>query len=216
MGIIKTKYDQNYFENFFYKEKLNSQRNKNRIKELLMYKHGGKLLEVGCGEGNFLKEAEQYFDVTGVDISKHAIRNAKGLLRSKVSVKNVGEIKLQSNYYDVIMLFNLLEHLKTPRSVIKKLYRALKKDGILMGSVPNNFGVIGGLATLISNIVDKTHCSTYPSHFWYKCFRDGGFKKVFFFGEIMIGRNKNFYVKNRFWKFLSFNLMFICKKQLYN
>lgn len=212
MSIIKKNYDKNYFENTFYKEKPNSQRNKNRIKELLIHKNSGRLLEIGCGEGNFLKECKQYFDVSGFDVSKYAIDKSKKLLGDNVSLGNIEKNNLQSNYYDVIVVFNLLEHLKNPANVIEKLYRALKKEGVLIGSVPNNFGVVGGLATLISNIIDKTHCSTYPPRIWYKYFIDEGFKSVSFFGEIMIERNKSFYVKNRFWKFLSFNLMFVCKK----
>lgn len=212
MSIIKKHYDKSYFENILYKEKFSSQRNKNRIKELLIRKNGGKLLEVGCGEGNFLKEAERYFDVTGIDISEYAINKAKKILGNKVSVGNIERINLQSNYYDAIAAFNLLEHLENPKDVIKKLYSVLKKGGILMGSVPNNFGVVGKSATLISNIIDRTHCSTYPPHVWNGYFTEESFRDISFFGEIMIGRNNNFYIKNKFWKFLSFNLIFICKK----
>lgn len=212
MGVIKKKYDKNYFENIFYKEKTNSQRNKNRIGELLIHKNGGRLLEIGCGGVCFLKESEKYFDVTGVDISKYAVNKAKKIFRDKISVGNIENITLKSYHYDVIVVFNLLEHLENPNRAIKKLYSALKAGGILIGSVPNNFGVVGGLVTLFSNIIDKTHCSTYPPSIWHDYFTDAGFISVSFFGEIVIGRNSSFYVKNRFWKFLSFNLMFVCKK----
>ena len=212
MRIIKTKYDENYFENLFYRGSSNSQRNKNRIREILEYKINGALLEVGCGKGNFLKEAEKYFDVTGFDVSNYAINEAKKMLGNKVSVENIEQTDLRPNHYDVIVAFNLLEHLKNPNNAIKKIYGALKNGGILIGSVPNNYGVVGGLATLLFNAIDKTHCSTYSPHIWNKYFLKHGFKDILFFGEIATGINNNFYVKNIFWKFLSFNLMFVCKK----
>ncbi|MBS1266281.1 MAG: Ubiquinone biosynthesis O-methyltransferase [Candidatus Woesearchaeota archaeon] len=212
MSIIKKDYDKNYFENAFYKEKPESQRNRNRIRELIRHKKRGKLLEVGCGEGNFLKEAEKYFDIEGVEFSKYATNKAKRILGDNVSRGNIENISLQPAYYDVIMVFNLLEHLGEPMKTIKKLFDALKEGGILIGSVPNNFGIIGGLATALSNIIDKTHCSTYSPSIWHEYFTESGFNEVQFFGEITIGRNRSFYVKNIFWKFISFNLIFVCKK----
>lgn len=212
MSIIKKDYNKNYFENAFYKEKPKSQRNVNRVRELIKHKKRGKLLEIGCGEGNFLHEAQKYFDIQGIDISEYATNKARRLFKDNVSRGNIENITLQPDCYDAIVMFNLLEHLTEPMKVIEKLYDTLKEGGILIGSVPNNFGIIGGLTTALSNTIDKTHCSTYPPSTWYKYFREGGFSKISFFGEITIGRNRSFYVKNKFWKFVSFNLMFVCKK----
>ena len=38
------------------------------------------------------------------------------------------------------------------------------------------------------------------------------FRKINFFGEIIFSRNRNRYLKRKYWRHLSFNLMFICKK----
>ncbi|MFA5925513.1 MAG: class I SAM-dependent methyltransferase [Parcubacteria group bacterium] len=212
MSLIKTKYDKNYFENYFYREKLNSQRNEKRIKELLKNKKDGELLELGCGEGNFLKKAEPFFNISGLDISSYAVRKAIKLLGYKVYQDDINGTSLRKNYYDAIIAFNVLEHMKNPKIIINKSCQALKKDGILFGSVPNNFGVIGKIATKFSNKIDKTHCSTYIPSVWKKHFSDAGFKSIIFFGETPIGRNRNIYLKNKLWKYFSFNLIFVCKK----
>lgn len=212
MRIIKKEYDKNYFENGFYKEKPESQRNRNRLRELIRHKKSGKLLEVGSGEGNFLHEAQNQFDIEGIEFSEYATNNARIILGDKVSRGNIQNVNLQSAYYDVIVVFNLLEHLREPMKIINKLSDALKEDGILIGSVPNNFGIIGGLVTALSNIFDKTHCSTYSPNIWYEYFTEVGFSEVSFFGEVTLGRNRSFYVKSKFWKFVSFNLMFVCEK----
>ena len=212
MRIIKKEYDKNYFVNGFYKEKPESQRNRNRLKELIRHKKSGKLLEVGSGEGNFLHEAQKQFDIEGIEFSEYATNNSRIILGDKVSRGNIQNVDLKSAYYDVIVVFNLLEHLREPMKIIEKLSYALKEDGILIGSVPNNFGIIGGLVTAISNIFDKTHCSTYSPNIWYEYFTEVGFSEVSFFGEVTLGRNRGFYVKSKFWKFVSFNLMFVCEK----
>lgn len=212
MSIFKTEYNKKYYKNFLYKEENNSQRNQKRFKEIIRHKKTGKLLEIGCGEGKLLKELEKHFDIEGFDISPYAIQQAANLIGKKAHQKDIEKYFLPENHYDVIVAFNLLEHTKNPYRVIVSLQLSLKKEGILIGSVPNNSGIAGKMATNISNMIDKTHCSTHPPLIWNKYFKAASFDKILFFGEIPIGRNRSFYIKNKFWKYLSFNLMFICKK----
>lgn len=212
MAIVRTKYDRNYFETAFYREASDSQRNINRLKEILKYKKNGKLLEIGCGKGGFLKLATKHFDIEGMDISEYALNSARKILGDHVYGGNIETASLKSGYYDVIVVFNLLEHLKNPRAVIKKLHKGLKRGGIVIGSVPNNFGLVGKMATSAMNFVDRTHRSVYKPDYWHSAFEEAGFQKIIFFGEVLKNRNSNYYVKNRFWKYISFNLMFLCKK----
>ena len=212
MAIVRTKYDKNYFETSFYKEAKNSQRNQNRLKEILRHKTNGKLLEIGCGKGEFLKLAIEHFDVEGMDVSEYALNSLRKFLGKKAIEGNIENADLKPGNYDVIVVFNLLEHLKDPRKVIKKLHKGLKKGGIVIGSVPNKFGLIGNMATSAMNFVDRTHCSVYTPDHWHSLFKEAGFKEINFFGEVLKNRNSNRYVKNRFWKHLSFNLIFLCRK----
>ena len=180
MSIVKTEYDKNYFENYFYKEIPNSQRNRNRLKELMIHKEKGKLLEIGCAEGHFLREARTFFEVDGIEFSEYAVNKARKYLGENVLEGDIENIQLERHFYDAIVVFNILEHLKDPMKTIEKLYDSLQDEGILIGSVPNNFGIIGGLATQISNIIDKTHLSTYPTEIWWNHFKKAGFSQVFF------------------------------------
>jgi 2-polyprenyl-3-methyl-5-hydroxy-6-metoxy-1,4-benzoquinol methylase len=212
MGVRRKQYDRDYYETPAYREIPNSRRNRNRLQEILAYKQGGKLFEIGCGKGGFLKLAERTFDVEGMDISKHAIASIKLFLRKKVRRGNIEEENLASDHYDVIVVFNVLEHLRQPGKVIEKIYHGLTKGGIFIGSVPHNSGLIGRAHTALTNLFDRTHCSTYPPHHWRASFRETGFRKIHFFGEVMLGRNFSLYIRNKFWKYVSFNLMFLCKK----
>ena len=78
--------------------------------------------------------------------------------------------------------------------------------------MPNNYGLVGGVVTRLSNYVDRTHISTFTPEVWRRLFQQAGFSRVDFFGEVTVGRNRALYVRRRFWPHVSFNLMFVCVK----
>lgn len=212
MKLTKDKFDKHYHENFIYREAEHSQRNQQRVKMVTAYTHGGSLLEVGCGKAGFLRMAEQYFDVEGIDISNYAIQAIKPYFGERVKVSNIEHHPLPENRYNVVVAFNILEHLSKPSKIIGRLYHSLANQGIFVGSVPNRYGIIGNIATGLGNFFDKTHISTFKPDVWRKILTHTGFKQVEFFGEITIGRNHCHYIRHPIWSHVSFNLMFVCKK----
>lgn len=212
MDLIKRRYDRNYHENLIYREAENSQRNRARLEALAEVAPSGRLLEVGCGKGGFLHLAEQRYDVEGIDVSKYAIRKIARHFGNRVRVSNIERHSLPAARYDAIAVFNLLEHLHAPEKSIKRLNSALKPGGVLIGSMPNNSGLVGGLVTRLGNFFDHTHVSTYPPEVWRQLFEHSGFKDICFFGEITIGRNRCIYIRGNSWAKVSFNLMFTCRK----
>lgn len=213
MSIFRQKYNADYFENGLHKAQPHSQRNATRLRTLLEYKQEGDLLEIGCGTGNFLSEACSEFAVSGLEISKYAAKeaNQKPCLKHNVKIGNVEATPLLTAAYDVIVAFNVLEHLASPQPVIKNIYQALKPDGILIGSVPNNSSLVGTIATKIGNYFDKTHRSTLNPSTWMQYFSNK-FSQVDFFGEIPCGRNHCLYIHQPYWPYCSINLVFVCRK----
>ena len=53
------------------------------------------------------------------------------------------KLKFKSNYYQNLVIFNVLEHLINPTKSLKELNRILKKDGLLIGSTPFLYQVHG-------------------------------------------------------------------------
>lgn len=212
MRLIKQRFDESYHENPLYREMENSQRNRARLELIRENTDSGRLLEIGCGKGGFLRLAEAHFDVEGVDISDYAIESSRAHFGSRVRVANIVEDDLPAASYDVIAVFNILEHLRMPGPVIEKLAAALKPGGLLVGSVPNNNSLVGGVVTQIGNFFDRTHVATYTPEKWRALFQAGGFQQIRFLGEVTVGRNRCIYLKGPLWPHLSFNLMFLCKK----
>ena len=212
MKIFRTKFDRSYFDNFAYRSRGNSQRNQNRLREILRYHRQGKLLEVGCGLGSFLKLAHRHFEVFGIDISAYAIDLLRPKYGEHVRQMDLERDKLTVEKYEVVAAFNVFEHLFQPEIAIQQVYQSLSDKGILFGSVPNNTPLIGWLHTGLTNFFDRTHRSTYPPGRWRQLFRETGFQKIQFFGEMVLGGNYSFYIRNILWSRFSFNLMFVCEK----
>lgn len=212
MSLIKHDYGPGYHDHFLTREKPNSQRNQNRLSTLLERTQAGRLMEIGCGKGGFMRLAETHFEVQGVDISRTAIDEIRPCFGDRVNVLNIEQRPLPGENYEVIAAFNILEHLHQPHKAVDKLFRALSPGGLLFGSVPNNFGLVGALNTHLSNFFDRTHVSTFTPQTWQRIFRHSGFTTIEFFGEVTFGRNRSRYLRGRLWRYLSLNLMFMCTK----
>lgn len=104
-----------------------------------------KLLDCGCAMGFFMEEANRMgFDTYGVDISKYAAERAQHLFDGKVKLGPVEKVDkiFAKEKFDVITMFDLIEHLKDPILVLEKLKNLLNKDGIIVlqtGDVSSNW-----------------------------------------------------------------------------
>jgi 2-polyprenyl-3-methyl-5-hydroxy-6-metoxy-1,4-benzoquinol methylase len=204
-------YDNSYFNSIYFKEKDNSQRNQLRLREILSYKKTGKLLEIGCGLGGFARMAREHFDVECFDFSDYAITSLRKVPGIKAIQGDIETAVLPTNMYDVVVAFNVLEHLSIPGNTIKKIRDCLVEGGILFGSIPNNHGFFGKILTRISVYVDGTHCSAYPLHKWKSLFTVN-FGRSELLGETPIGKNFSIYNRNKSWDQFSTNAIFICTK----
>ena len=100
----------------------------------------GRVLEVGCGAGYFLRryvEKKPHLDFYAVDISKKAIKLAKEKL-PKVKFINADAHKLPypGNYFDGVISKQVLEHLERPERALEESYRVLKRGGRLYLETP--------------------------------------------------------------------------------
>lgn len=98
---------------------------------------GKRLLDVGFGNGGFLKLAgEMGWNAEGIDFDTKAVEvaRAQGL---KVRCGSVDELLKQNVQYDVITISHVIEHVQAPCQLLKELYRLLTPGGMLWLETPN-------------------------------------------------------------------------------
>lgn len=101
-------------------------------------KKKGTILDIGAGTGLFLSYfKEKGWNIDGVELSKEAVFYAKKRFNVRLKNGDFLEFPFKNNTYDVITLNGVLEHLHTPHETLEKAAKVLKKDGIIIISVPN-------------------------------------------------------------------------------
>ena len=110
-----------------------------RLRAIERFQKGGRLLEVGCGTGHFLEEAlrSQYWDVSGIEPTTRAAQYAQENLSANIYIGRFSEISLPSASFDVIAMWNVLEHLDHPIADLRYAYQLLKDNGWLVMAIPN-------------------------------------------------------------------------------
>ncbi len=103
----------------------------------------GKLLDIGCSSGLFLKAAlEEGWSGEGIDISQTMTKKVSEWLTVPTYCGQYHEIKpIQNGKFDVIYCSHVIEHIPNPNEWLKKFYLDLKSDGILCLNIPNQFSL---------------------------------------------------------------------------
>jgi 2-polyprenyl-3-methyl-5-hydroxy-6-metoxy-1,4-benzoquinol methylase len=111
------------------------------LSEIRRY-HGpetGRLLEIGCGRGDFLELAENAgWHVTGVEYSSAACEAAR--LRLKKGEVLCGELKaanLPGDQFDLCVISDVLEHIRSPLEFLREIHRLLKPGATLFVATPS-------------------------------------------------------------------------------
>ena len=96
-----------------------------------------KLLDIGCGVGDFLLFAkEKGWEINGVEPSVFARTMAEKKLNTKILSLN--ELKnIPDNSFDVVTMWHVLEHVDDLRTEMFHLQRIIKNDGKLILALPN-------------------------------------------------------------------------------
>jgi SAM-dependent methyltransferase len=98
----------------------------------------GRMLEIGTGAGFFLKAAQRAgWQVHGVEISDAAAAFARGRLGLDVVKMPAEQLGFAAGSFDVVVMYEVIEHLFEPRQVLQDVQRVLRPGGVLMISTPN-------------------------------------------------------------------------------
>lgn len=175
---MNKQFEEEYFKNVYrgdYLKRNPPYKLKSFLKKVLSFKKKGTLLDIGCAYGLFLTYVHPHFECYGVDISEHAIENAKKRLPKKIqlSVGSVENLNFKHKF-DVICCFDTLEHVSDLDLALKVIKVHLKKGGIVVLLVPVYDGLMGKLVDIADK--DDTHVHKEGRTFWREKLKEKGFQ----------------------------------------
>lgn len=113
------------------------QRNLLRFKLIKKYKKDGKLFDLGAGWGHFLYTARLLgYDISGVEVSDLPNLYCNQDLNLNVEHKDFFDIDLKESYYDIITMWDVLEHIDDSDKALERCAKMLKTGGFLVIQVP--------------------------------------------------------------------------------
>lgn len=132
-----------------------------------------RLLDVGCGTGALLSRAKQLgFAAEGIEICEPLARDAASTAGCIVHNTALTHAALPEDYFDCIVMYDLIEHLQDPLGDMHLTHRLLKKGGILFILTPNDDALLRKVCRVLYR-ASRYRFSTplkrlyYPDHLSY-------------------------------------------------
>ena len=98
----------------------------------------GRLLEVGCGNGDRLRHMRSLgWDAIGIEIDPAAQRLAEKKSGCKVYSEDLETIQFQDHSFDAVIMSHVIEHVDDPVGLLKECLRILKPGGKFVATTPN-------------------------------------------------------------------------------
>jgi 2-polyprenyl-3-methyl-5-hydroxy-6-metoxy-1,4-benzoquinol methylase len=109
------------------------------LRQSISLPHAGCVLDIGCGNGAFLRAMHKFFPdwwVTGTDLND-AFRGEIQAISTRASFRRSDELAAGRNRYDVVSLVHCIEHIPAPVAYLADARRHLKPSGLLLIEVPD-------------------------------------------------------------------------------
>jgi 2-polyprenyl-3-methyl-5-hydroxy-6-metoxy-1,4-benzoquinol methylase len=143
------------------------------------YRKTGKLLDIGCGYGFFLETAKKRgWEVHGTEVSEEACEKctAKGIQM------HCGKFELQDfqeEFFDIIVSFEVIEHLQNPQELLTRAHQALRKGGLFYLTTPNFNSYLRRRLGPSYDVIDyPNHLSYYTPKTLTKLFTKNGYRTL--------------------------------------
>jgi 2-polyprenyl-3-methyl-5-hydroxy-6-metoxy-1,4-benzoquinol methylase len=165
-------YTNEYFASQISKSNLKIHTQYGRIFSLAGITPAGRILDIGCGAGPGLRYLTRYTPhVFGVDLVAYPLTEAQKLTRAAglVQADVAYTLPFADQSFDIVLLSELIEHLRNSRPLIFECYRVLRPGGTVIITTPNLRDIRRTLAPMLgkpwSGDTDPTHINLQdPEH----------------------------------------------------
>lgn len=149
-----------------------------RLRALRKYVKSGNFLDIGCAFGGLLKRASKYFTPYGVDLSEYSGKHAKELFGDNIHIGSLNSHPFDYDFFSVVTMIELIEHVADPVSLIKESYKLLKENGLLLLQTAN-------MNAMQAKLLKDKYAMYMPGHLSYfttrnltDLLRQAGFRKI--------------------------------------
>lgn len=107
-----------------------------RCASIERYAKKGRILDVGCGRGDFLSMmAERGWEGVGLELDERIV----GRGRTGVNLRHgsLDDVMFPDGHFDAVTFWHVFEHIREPVAALRECRRILKPGGLLMIAVPN-------------------------------------------------------------------------------
>lgn len=169
-----------------------------------------RVLEVGCGAGNFRKNFLSNNEYWGVEPHSDAALAASKVL-DKVLVGTYSQVidLLPDDYFECVVCCDVIEHMENPDFFLSSIKKKIRPNGYLVGSIPN-VRYITNLYKLLfekdwkyseSGTLDRTHLRFFTEKSLKRLFYDAGYEI-----DIFVGINP-ITISRRTWAYFFFTVI---------
>ena len=148
-------------EEYVAEERGRRETSKKVLARIAQHKQQGVLLDIGCANGFFLDEArKQGWDTRGVEISTWAAAYGRNELKLNITNGFLEEANFPAEFFDVIVMLDVIEHLTHPKQVLLEIKRILKPQGVVYISTPD-------IASTLSRLLGAKWWGINKYHLFY-------------------------------------------------
>lgn len=125
-----------------------------------------RTFDLGCSTGLFLELASnQGWEAYGTDINPHVVEKAQHKHRARVKLQLGSSIDFPDRFFDLVTLFDTIEHLPDPLFTLMEVSRILTDSGLVLISTPNIEGIFPKLTyNALAKTIGAWDHPTPPGH----------------------------------------------------
>jgi 2-polyprenyl-3-methyl-5-hydroxy-6-metoxy-1,4-benzoquinol methylase len=113
-----------------------------QVLQLASFRRNGRLLEIGCGGGPFLRAARDHgWEVYGTEISESCVALLRPWIGERLHQGSLEGAPWPTQHFDVVVMMEVIEHLEDPANVCRQARALLRPGGALYITTPNFRGV---------------------------------------------------------------------------
>lgn len=129
-----------------------------RLSFIERYAKKGRLLDIGCASGAFMKFAESGgWDVYGIEASAYVAEIAARNYGTRVVKGSLEDSRFPEDFFDVICIGDVLEHIASPVEFLTGVKKVLKNAGIVYIATPNSLSLYYKVFMLLSRFTHKNY-----------------------------------------------------------